>query len=631
MDAAVASSLRAIDLAAEGPFRVGAAMVDPVSREATLADSLERLQPQHLKVLIALVRGQGRVVTRDELVECCWDGRFVGDDVINRAISTLRKFAERAGGFYIETVPRTGYRLVERSRRNRSPFWLIGAGVFLALLVAGIAFVEWHHDSGVRQMPTIAILPFTTASGDASERDVAIDARDSVAHKLSQSEYRVGLANNVATGSRADPDFVVSADVSGSSDKMVVAVRVEDTVHHAIVYSNRFESERARADELAEQIGAQVAGSLGWTASLLMLDHSYPSDPAITAELFRGPTDYQTARQIAGKAPNSVIAQMVLAFTTQDVLPDLPLDQRAEAAAIGRRALDRIRVLAPNFGGSELLWCLLRSHARMIECEDHLRAGIRRDPYLPGIGTFLASELKDVGRTNEALQIATTQPVNDPYVPARIGLQLRMLEALGRHDEAEDLYRESRRGWPDESVIFWDRVYGMLDRGNFDALARFRDEVQAPSELRALEPALPLIAALKRNDPARVRRLCPATQGPGFMADLCMLALGQIGDRDDAFTLAWRIYPNRIGRTPAEEDRLWLESGRYFDSDILMGAAARPLRSDPRYVELARRLGALAYWRSGRLPDFCRFGRPEALCQALVGSARTSFHDLPRS
>jgi hypothetical protein len=172
--------------------------------------------------------------------------------------------------------------------------------------------------------------------------------------------------------------------------------------------------------------------------------------------------------------------------------------------------------------------------------------------------------------------------------------------------------------------MFWARIYGMMDRGNFEALERFRNEVQSAIEFRALDPAMPVIAAVRANDLTKTRRLCPPTLGRGFKTDLCMLALGRLGDRDDAFELAWTIYPDRIGRTPAEEDQLWLESGRYFDSDILMGPAAAPLRSDPRYLELARRLGVLAYWRSGRLPDFCRVRPPEQVCQALVPHTRTS-------
>ena len=54
------------------PFDVGGAAIDPVSREAKYAGGQERLQPQTLKVLIALARRRDQVVTRSELVDSCW-------------------------------------------------------------------------------------------------------------------------------------------------------------------------------------------------------------------------------------------------------------------------------------------------------------------------------------------------------------------------------------------------------------------------------------------------------------------------------------------------------------------------------------------------------------------------------
>ena len=112
MDHTAARRDLAIELETEPPFRVGGAAIEPVSRNAEYEGGHERLQPQTLKVLIALARRRNEVVTRSELVDSCWGGRIVGDDVINRSIQLLRQFAERAGGFTIETVSKTGYRMV---------------------------------------------------------------------------------------------------------------------------------------------------------------------------------------------------------------------------------------------------------------------------------------------------------------------------------------------------------------------------------------------------------------------------------------------------------------------------------------------------------------------------------------
>ena len=130
MDRPLAWHVPGIDLAAERPFSLGATAIDPASRDASFPGGTERLRPQSLKVLIALARRKGEVVSRNDLVDLCWDGRVIGEDVINHSISLLRTFAERAGGFSIETVPKAGYRLVETATPSRSLSWRFVLGAW---------------------------------------------------------------------------------------------------------------------------------------------------------------------------------------------------------------------------------------------------------------------------------------------------------------------------------------------------------------------------------------------------------------------------------------------------------------------------------------------------------------------
>lgn len=69
-------------------------------------------EPRVMQVLLALCDVKGAVVSRDELIRRCWDGRIVGDDSINRAIAEVRRVARATGSaFAVETIPRVGYRL----------------------------------------------------------------------------------------------------------------------------------------------------------------------------------------------------------------------------------------------------------------------------------------------------------------------------------------------------------------------------------------------------------------------------------------------------------------------------------------------------------------------------------------
>jgi DNA-binding winged helix-turn-helix (wHTH) protein len=100
-------------LAHEPPFSVGNLRVDPPTRQIESATARETLEPRVMQVLVALARANGRIVTRDELIAWCWDGRIVGEDAINRAIFRLRQVAGEIGGgsFGVETITKVGYRL----------------------------------------------------------------------------------------------------------------------------------------------------------------------------------------------------------------------------------------------------------------------------------------------------------------------------------------------------------------------------------------------------------------------------------------------------------------------------------------------------------------------------------------
>jgi tetratricopeptide (TPR) repeat protein len=67
-----------------------------------------------MQVLLALADAGGAVLSREDLIDICWNGQIVGDDSINRAIAEVRRISRAVdGGFVIETIPRIGYRLTK--------------------------------------------------------------------------------------------------------------------------------------------------------------------------------------------------------------------------------------------------------------------------------------------------------------------------------------------------------------------------------------------------------------------------------------------------------------------------------------------------------------------------------------
>jgi tetratricopeptide (TPR) repeat protein len=73
-----------------------------------------------MQVLLVLADAEGAVVTRETLLRRCWGNVYVGDDSLNRAVSGVRRVAATvgAGSLNIETITRTGYRLIVREQSN---------------------------------------------------------------------------------------------------------------------------------------------------------------------------------------------------------------------------------------------------------------------------------------------------------------------------------------------------------------------------------------------------------------------------------------------------------------------------------------------------------------------------------
>jgi TolB-like protein/DNA-binding winged helix-turn-helix (wHTH) protein/Flp pilus assembly protein TadD len=233
-----------IDLAHAAPFRLGAMVIEPGLRQAVDANGIsETLEPRVMQVFVALAMANGGIVSRDDLVRQCWEGRIVGDDSINRVIGRLRRLAEEKGqgAFHIETITKVGYRLIGSIELIAAtqppplaappppvaqPAWsqapvtgvppiadrptpaatptvttatpapgrisrrtLIGGGAVGVLAAAGV--VAWQtrtSDNDISgSMKRIAVLPFANLSGD--------EAQDYFSDGLS-AEVRAELARN---------------------------------------------------------------------------------------------------------------------------------------------------------------------------------------------------------------------------------------------------------------------------------------------------------------------------------------------------------------------------------------------------------------------------------------------------
>ena len=97
-----------------GDFSIGNWLIHPAVNSIEHDGETVHLEPKVMQVLVALSTEPGEVVTREQLRSIVWPDVFVGDDVLIRAISELRRAFSDDPKLprTIETVPKVGYRLI---------------------------------------------------------------------------------------------------------------------------------------------------------------------------------------------------------------------------------------------------------------------------------------------------------------------------------------------------------------------------------------------------------------------------------------------------------------------------------------------------------------------------------------
>jgi DNA-binding winged helix-turn-helix (wHTH) protein/tetratricopeptide (TPR) repeat protein len=118
-----------IPLAKRQDVVLGEVIIRPSLRTLAGPDGEAKGEPRVIQVLLALVDAQGLVLSRDDLLRLCWDGRIVGDDAVNRAVAEVRRLISKVGAsFVVETVPRVGYRLSGVDWSSQSPAEQLSVG-----------------------------------------------------------------------------------------------------------------------------------------------------------------------------------------------------------------------------------------------------------------------------------------------------------------------------------------------------------------------------------------------------------------------------------------------------------------------------------------------------------------------
>ena len=584
----------AIDLESEPPFVVGGAAIDPVSREAKYAAGHERLQPQTLKVLIALARRRNQVVTRHELVESCWDGKIIGDDVINRSILMLRQFAERAHGFAIETVPKTGYRLIEDGtpRKAGPRRWLVAAAI-MVLIAAAIIF--WRS----RTEPNATTVAVTAGDESPLAQNLSRDLLTrlgSLRAAKTNSMRLVGPAE--AAGGNVDLIFEVSGTAGGrATEANIVLLSGKDG---SVLWSKDFSQPPGKLVDLEQQLAFTTGRVLdcaleGRSATGKQLPEDtfklYLNGCAILADAYRVdpkrviPVFSQVVEQAPGFA--SGWGKLILAeaqFVNAEIIffdrrPRIPVDQHIAEA----RKLDPD---LPEAFVAEFLTLPISAFDERLQLIERATA---RHPDNPDILAIRAEFFLAVGRLNEAVDAARRAYELDPLTPGYGNNLIQTLAYAGRTEMAEEELKRAEQLWPGTLTLRDARFRFHLRYGDPREALRIVRSEGISQEFEGF-----LVAKIDPT-PANIESAITDVRTRGTTSSKAINDLSQLfaqfGREDDIYELimGWR-------RT----DQAGAMTGMLFRPTL------RKFRSDPRFIRVAAHLGLVAHWRkSGKWPDFC--------------------------
>jgi Tol biopolymer transport system component/DNA-binding winged helix-turn-helix (wHTH) protein len=98
----------------QGDFCIGDWHVHPQINCVQKGSASLHLEPKVMQVLVLLASHPGEVISKDRLLNTVWSGVFVGEDVLTRSISEIRRVLDddARSPHVIQTIPKSGYRLI---------------------------------------------------------------------------------------------------------------------------------------------------------------------------------------------------------------------------------------------------------------------------------------------------------------------------------------------------------------------------------------------------------------------------------------------------------------------------------------------------------------------------------------
>jgi TolB-like protein len=561
-------------------FRVGNWLVEGDTCILSRGQKKRHLRPLLIDLLTALAERAGQVVTKDEILQRVWSGRFVSESVLTRTMAELRKFlGEHADAPQtIETIPRRGYRLV--------------------------AAVEWV---GGAAEPRLAVLPFENLNRDPEQDYFTEGISDALITELGCiPSLRVISRQSVLRykgSGKALPEIArelkVSAIVEGSALRCGSHVRITAQLIQAEpeqhLWARSYEGELSDILQLQARVARAIAESVQAVLTPKQLERlSRPrsaTNPEAYLAYLKGryylshwtrdsiAKGFEYLHQAIAIDPSCAPAYVQLAEGL--VVLGYWGQQPSQAYKQARAAVSKALEIEDSQSGAHTLlgvvcWLLDWDFER---CEREMQRGIELNPSLPLARLFYANFLVTMrDRREAAIREAEIALELDPLSANTNFTFAYKLVFAGQYERAAAQALSTLQLYPDCLHALYVLGWAEIGRGRYaSAVAAFEKAVAMSPDLFSLAYLAHALGRSGNIDEARsiLDELMVRRAGEHIDEIVFFIIYSGLGDLDVAFESAEKCFAERDSRL------FWLQVVPCFE----------PLRVDPRFHNLARRLG----------------------------------------
>src|SRR6266699_3403288 len=589
-----------------GRLRCGVFEVDLRAGELTKRGLRIRLQEQPFQVLAMLLEKPGELVTREELREKLWSQLVVDfDHGLNKAINKIREALgdSAENPRFVETVARRRYRFLadatpiedgelvpaSDSRRigltdaglpptrlRRARAWMVfGLALVVAASLSWVLYSQSHSSLKIR---SLAVLPLESLSGDASQDYFADGMTDALITDLSQIRaLRVISRTSVMTYKRVRkplPDIarelnveaVVEGTVSRSGERVRITaqlIQVPDEKHlWAQSYEGDLQDTLALQNNVARAIAGQIRVTLNRQEEAALekavdyFDRAIATDPAF-ARAYSGLAD---SYALMGDWEYGILSP-------QDAFP------RAKAAATKALALDDNLSEAHT----SLAFILDLYDWGWTSAEKEYQRALALNPGYATAHHWYAWHLMVLGRNGEGIAELTKAESLDPL---SLIISADLADALciaRRYDESMRQSQKTIAMDPYFAVAHYQLGQALEQTHRHDeAIAEFRRAIELSGGNTTVESNLANAYAVsgRKEEAMKIVKDLESRQSQDSSTG-SNIALIYVGLGDNARAMIWL---NKAYRAR-------------FNPSILLRPVFDPLRSDPRFQDLLRRIG----------------------------------------